>query len=71
MAKLIEAREKVGGESVVSCDTRWSSERWYECGVEKFPNIEAVQKLAELHKELNWYRYIDSVSVLGTEFEAS
>ena len=71
MAKGQEALEKAGGESIVTCDTRWSSEQWLGCGVEKFPDIEAVQKLSELHNELDWLRYIDSVTVLGTEWELS
>jgi len=38
-------------------------------GVEEFPDIEAVQKLAEMHDELNWHRYVEVMSVLGTEWE--
>jgi hypothetical protein len=70
-AKLGEALEKVGGKAVLYCDSRWSSERWQWFGVEEFPDIEAVQKLSKIHDELNWPRYIDSFSVLGTEYEGS
>lgn len=38
-------------------------------GVEEFPDIEAVQKLAEMHDELNWHRYVEGMSVLGMEWE--
>jgi hypothetical protein len=70
-AKLGEALEKVGGKPVLYCDSRWSSEQWQWFGVEEFPDIAAVQKLSEIHSELNWHRYIDSFSVLGTEYEGS
>ena len=36
---------------------------------EEFPDIEAVQKHAEDLMELDWYRYIEGVSILGTEWE--
>ena len=71
MAKIGEAREKVGGKTVLECDSRWSSEQWMGFGVEEFPDIKAVQKLSEIHNELDWYRYIDSTTVLGTEWEPS
>jgi hypothetical protein len=71
MAKIGQALEKVGGKSVLMCDSRWSSEQWMGFGVEEFPDVEAVQKLTEIHNELNWHRYIDGMSVLGTEWEAS
>jgi len=69
MAKVDEALEKAGGKRVVLCDSSWSSEEWGGCGVEEFPNIEAVQKHAELLNELNWFRYIESSTLLGTEWQ--
>jgi hypothetical protein len=69
MAKVSEALEKVGGKTVVQCDARWASEEWMGFGVEEFPDIEAVQKLAKLHEELGWFRYVESVSLLGTQWE--
>jgi hypothetical protein len=38
-------------------------------GVEEFPDIEAVQKHAELLNEIDQYRYIEGISVLGTKWE--
>jgi hypothetical protein len=70
-AKIGEALEKVGGKAVLYCDSRWSSEQWQWFGVEEYPDIEAVQKLSEIHNELNWHQYIDSISVLGTEYGGS
>ena len=67
MAKIGEALEKVGGKSVIYCNSSWSSEQWPFCGVEQFPDVEAVQKLTEIHNELNWYRYVEGLTVLGSE----
>ena len=69
LAKVNEALEKAGGKTVVLCNSSWSSEQWQFFGVEEFPNIEAIQKQAALHNELNWLRYIESVTVLGTELQ--
>jgi hypothetical protein len=71
LAKVNEALEKVGGKTVVLCNSSWSSEQFQFFGVEEFPNIEAIQKQSALHNELNWLRYIESVSVLGTEWPLS
>lgn len=68
-AKVIEAVEKAGGKSLVLCDSMWASEEWHYFGVEEFPDIEAVQRHAELLNELNWLRYVESSTVLGTKWQ--
>ena len=68
LAKVVEALDKAGGEIVILCNSAWSSEEAMFFGVEKFPDIEAVQKHTELLSELNWLRYTNSKSVLGTEW---
>ena len=68
LSKVIEALEKAGGEIVIACNSAWSNDEVTFSGVEKFPGIEAVQKHAELLSELNWLRYVNSKSVLGTEW---
>jgi len=70
-AKVDEALKKVGGKRIVVCKSGWSSEQWPFFGVEEFPDIEAVQKHSELLDELNWFRYIESTTVLGTEWKPS
>ena len=70
-AKVREAGEKVGGKAVVMCASGWSNEQWMGFGVEKFPDIEAVQKLSALHDEIDWLRYVESFTILGTEWPAS
>ena len=68
-AKLDEALEKVGAKRPVLCDSSWSSDQWLVAGMEEFPNIEAVQNYMATLKELNWFRYCESINVLGTKLE--
>ena len=53
---------------MLTCSPLWSSEQWVMFGVEEFPDIEAVQKHTEDLWELEWFRYMDSTSMLGTEW---
>ena len=70
-AKVEQALKQAGGKPVIYCDSRWAGEQWMGFGVEVFPDIEAVQKNVRLLEELNWYRYVESISILGTESPAS
>lgn len=67
LGKLKTAFEKAGGKRLVTCNSSWSSEQWPVFGVEMFPDIEAVQQYSEALNELNMPRYVESMSVLGTE----
>ena len=69
LAQVEEAFKQVGGEEIVTCVSMWSSEKWLGWGVEKFPDIDAVQKHSEKLFSLNWFEYIDSVSSLGVEIQ--
>jgi hypothetical protein len=71
MAKVQEALQKVGGKAIVTCNSDWANESWMGFGVEEFPDVEAVQKLSELHNELDWFRYVEAFSMLGTEWSPS
>lgn len=64
--KIQEAMKKVGGKSMLICDSSWTSERWWFWGVEEYPNIEAVQEHTRLLNEFGWLRYVDSETLLGT-----
>ena len=68
LADVAGCLEKVGGKSLLICNSVWASEKVQFWGVEEFPDIEAIQRLAELHTELHWYRYVDAKTVLGTKF---
>jgi hypothetical protein len=69
MAKVGAALEQVGGKAVIACESEWANEQWQAFGVEEFPDIESVQKHTKLLSELNWGRYLTSVSTLGTKWE--
>jgi len=68
--KLEEAMKKVGGKSMLICDSTWTSEKWWFWGVEEYPNLEAVQEYAKSLVELDWFRYCDSETLLGTAQQA-
>ncbi len=69
MSKGKGAFEQVGAKVLVICNSAWSDEQWPAFGVEEYPDIEAVHKHAQLLQELNWFRYIDSSTTLGTRWE--
>ena len=69
--QLAKALKKVGGKEIVECFSGWNSEQYLGWGVERFPNIEAVQKHHALLVDLNWFRYAESNSYLGTEVPKS
>ena len=68
--KVMEDIEKFG-KSVLICTPTWSTERWYLFGVDEYPDIEAVQKFTEILIERDHFRYIEVVSMLGTEWAPS
>ena len=70
-AKLQKDYEKVGGKLIIACRSAWSAEQWVAFGLDEFPDIEAVQKHIELLNEHDHFRYIESVSMLGTKWEVS
>jgi hypothetical protein len=70
LKKLNKAFEKAGGKRLALCDSSWSSDQWTGFGVEMFPSIEAVQQYMKALNDLNWLRYGESISVLGTEWVA-
>jgi len=71
LAKVAEALTQVGGKSIVNCNSSWSSEQWHFWGVEQYPNIEALQKHTELLNAVNWFRYVESMTLQGTEIQPS
>lgn len=69
LAKVNDALEKVGAKRSILCNTYWSTDQWIWAGVEEFPNLEAVQKFQAALQELNFWRYAESISMLGTKWE--
>ena len=68
-AKIGDMLDTVGGKVVIACNSGWSNEEWPYFGVEEYPDIEAVQRLYALQQEVEWYRYIESETLLGTKLE--
>ena len=67
MSKVSESLKSVGAKGVLTCASLWSSEQYVIFGVEEYPDIEAVQKHTQNLWDLNWFRYIESTSTLGTK----
>jgi hypothetical protein len=68
--KAFASRAQAGGKDVVNCDSRWSSQQWAGFSVEEYPSIEALQEHMKRLEEMNWWRYSDITTVLGTAWEA-
>jgi hypothetical protein len=68
LQRLDEAGKSAGAKGIIECDSSWASERWTVFGVEEFPDIEAVQKHSALLNELQWFRYFETFTTLGTAF---
>ena len=64
--KMSEAVARLGVKRVVVCDSSWYSEQWPFWGVEEFPSMEAVQEYASCLVEMDWFRYCDAETMLGT-----
>jgi len=67
LGKVQEAMKTAGGKPLAICEAAWSNEQWPYFGVEEFPDLEAVRHHQQILTELNWTRYMDSRSTLGTE----
>jgi peptidoglycan/xylan/chitin deacetylase (PgdA/CDA1 family) len=68
LAKTQEALKKVGGKTILTCTPVWSNESWLICGVEEFPDVDAVQNYAAMLHQLNHYRYNKGTSLLGVKW---
>ena len=67
--KLSDSLKEAGAEVMIICDASWSTEPWQAFGLIKFPNIEAIQKHREDTNKMDWPRYVDAMSILGTELQ--
>lgn len=68
LGKVTESTEKAGGKLIVGC-SNVSTDEWTAFGVQEFPNIEAVEQHLRDLWELDWFRYIDSKSMLGIRWD--
>ena len=61
-----EASKEAGLKQVINCDSSWCSDQWPFWGVEKYPSMKAVRKFHAALVALNWFRYFESTTLLGT-----
>jgi hypothetical protein len=67
-AKHDALTKQVGVKQIAFCNCMWNDERWSAFGVEEFADLEAVQKFAAGLMEIDWLRYLESETMLGTAF---
>jgi hypothetical protein len=67
LSQIMEALNTAGGKELAMCSAAWSNERWPFFGVEEFPDLDAVQRHEQILTDLDWARYIESRTTLGTE----
>jgi hypothetical protein len=68
LAKQEESSKKAGAKTLVFADSAWSNEEWMYFGLHEFSDIEALQKHAKELGDIQWFRYIVSKVILGTEW---
>jgi hypothetical protein len=68
-AKHDELIEKLGIKSTITCDSSWASDQYNFWGVEEYPDMDAVMEFHAGLDALNWFRYFDAVTLLGTRME--
>ena len=69
--KAFASRDQAGGKTIITCDTRWSSQQWGGFMVEEYPSVEALQEHMKRLEAMNWWRYFEGTTFLGTAPEAS
>jgi hypothetical protein len=67
LSEVTQALETAGGKELVLCNSAWSNERWPFFGLEEFPDLDAVERHAQLLLDLNWARYMESRTTIGTQ----
>jgi hypothetical protein len=66
LTQVEQAGGQAGAKRIALCTSVWANEEFQFFGVTEFPDIAAVQEHAKLLSDLNWHRYTDSKSLLGT-----
>jgi hypothetical protein len=67
MAQNVESVKQVSAESITMCVCAWCLEEWLGWGVEKYPDMEALQKHIMVLFNIKRFEFIDSKTYLGTE----
>jgi hypothetical protein len=68
-AKAEEIDQRAGAVWQIACNSRWADEEIFDWGVLEYPDLESYQrKVAEL-EEMQWWRYFEAKTILGTKME--
>jgi hypothetical protein len=68
-AKVEEIDRRAGGVWKIACNSRWADEEIFDWAVLEYPDMEAYQaKVAQL-EDLQWWRYFEAKTILGTLME--
>ena len=65
-AKAEEFAKQFGIKQIIFCNSSWSNERWSAFGLEEFPDMATVQRHNAALLEADWFRYIETETMLGT-----
>lgn len=66
-AKRDAILEEVGGKRIVISYSRWSGE-FMAFGVTQYPDFEALRECIDRWNKMDFFRYYDAVSLLGSEW---
>jgi hypothetical protein len=66
LAKGDELLKQVGGKTLAICNSSWNNEQWPVFGVEEYPDMASVKKHNDALHQLDWFRYIECETMLGT-----
>jgi hypothetical protein len=69
LTQVTQALDRVGAKSIMLCNASWTTEQWPAFGIEEFPDLEALQRHSAMLAELNWARYLESTTTVGTAWE--
>src|SRR6266498_992913 len=63
--KIGSNEASVGAKFLITCYSRWCNEGSIAWGVVEYPDIQAVQKMADLHEKSDVWRYLEAETFLG------
>ena len=66
LSRLQQKQAELGIKIVVLCDSSWASEQYPLFGLETYPDFAAVRAYSAFLNEINWLRYNESLTLLGT-----
>jgi hypothetical protein len=68
-AKVEEIDKRAGAEWQIACDSRWADEEIYDWVVITYPDFESYHRKVAALEELDWWRYWECKTILGTKMK--